>query len=159
MVQFLAAYDTHPDLPHSALKLAQLFRAKDAVEKDFQTIKSAVKLRPIYHRTDPKVQAHVTLCMLALLLQRTLEHLLCKAKCRLSFQAAIEILRTCHLNRVHKTANAQTIYLKTAETVAQREILEALDLVPFCGSCDRLPGALDSGQGSLSHLGCHDEGA
>jgi hypothetical protein len=46
----------------------------------------------------------------------------------LSFAAAIEILRTCHLNRVRQATNGQTIYLKTAETVAQREILEALDL-------------------------------
>jgi transposase len=56
----------HPDLPHSAEDIVGLFRQKDMVEKDFQTIKDAVKLRPMYHHTDPKVRAHVTLCMMAL---------------------------------------------------------------------------------------------
>jgi len=62
----------HPELPNSAADLVRLYRAKDAVEQDFRTIKEAVKLRPFYHHTDPKVRAHVSLCMLALLIERTM---------------------------------------------------------------------------------------
>jgi len=47
-------------------ELCRTYRAKDAVETDFQVIKSLIKLRPVRHRTDAKVRAHVTLCMLAL---------------------------------------------------------------------------------------------
>ncbi len=118
----------HPDLPHPARKLATLFREKDTVEKDFQTIKSVVKLRPIYHHTDPKVQAHVTICMLALLLQRTLQHRLRQSGVGLSAEAALEILRPCHLNRVRRGSNGPSIYVKTNESAAQGEILEALGL-------------------------------
>jgi len=63
----------HPDIQHSAIELCRLYRFKDTVEKDFETIKSVVKLRPVRHRLDAKVRAHVDICMLALLLQRTLE--------------------------------------------------------------------------------------
>jgi len=43
----------HADLPHSAAELVARDRAKDAVEKDFQIIKSNLGLRPVFHHTDP----------------------------------------------------------------------------------------------------------
>lgn len=49
-----------------------MYREKDIVEKDFQVIKSVLEIRPIRHRSDEKVKAHVTICMLALLLERIL---------------------------------------------------------------------------------------
>ncbi len=55
----------HPDLPQGARALAELYRAKNAVEMDFRTIKEVIKLRPVFHHTDPKVRAHVTLCVAA----------------------------------------------------------------------------------------------
>ncbi len=122
----------HPDLSHPAHKLARLYRQKDTIE-NLQTIRSAVKLRRIYHHPHPKVQAHVTLCMLALLLQRTLERRLRKPGVRFSFAAAMEVLRACHLNRVCKATGGQTIDLKAAETVAQQDILKALDLTHLVG--------------------------
>lgn len=62
---------SHPDLPSEPEQLCRLYRSKDTVEKDFQVVKSVANLRPIRHRTDSKVRAHVTLCMLALLLTRS----------------------------------------------------------------------------------------
>ncbi|MFH1468757.1 MAG: hypothetical protein ABIO70_30495 [Pseudomonadota bacterium] len=77
----------------SAEQLVLLYFSKDVVEKDFQTIKSELDLRPIRHRTDLKVCAHVSLCMLALLLQRVAEQLMAAegaprtAACRLYLHA------------------------------------------------------------------------
>ena len=118
----------HPRLAGDAEHLVRLYRAKDAVEKDFQTIKSAVKLRPIYHHTDPKVLAHVTLCMLALLLHRALESALKSAHLELSAPACLELLATCHLNEVRRHADGPAIYAVTRPTQAQTEILAALKL-------------------------------
>jgi transposase len=111
-------------LAHTGSELASTYRAKDIIEKDFQTIKGVVRLRPVFHYTDPKVQAHVTLCMLALLLQRTLEARLRKAGLRLSAPAALEALSECHLNRM----STGSMYSVTAPTAVQREILKALNL-------------------------------
>lgn len=86
----------HPDLKQSAVELCHLYRAKDIVEKDFETIKSFVKLRPVRHRLDAKVRAHVTLCMLALMLERLLEQRLGHKQ---TAQATLEQLATCCLNR------------------------------------------------------------
>jgi transposase len=44
------------------------------VERAFRTLKTTLELRPLYHRKDERIQAHVFLCFLALLLVRTAEH-------------------------------------------------------------------------------------
>lgn len=114
----------HPDLDRSATDLCRLYRAKDAIEKDFQIIKSLVELRPIRHYTDAKVRAHVTLCMLALLLQRTLGQQLagsCSAK------TALEVLATTHLNR-YVSSTGVAAHVVTRTDAAQNKILRKLRL-------------------------------
>lgn len=118
----------HPDLPHSAEHIVRLYREKDTVEKDFQTIKETVKLRPFYHHTDPKVRAHVTLCMLALLLERTIERRikrsgLTKTK---TATACFEQLQACHLNLISTDPALAPLYVATEATQEQRAILRSL---------------------------------
>lgn len=43
------------------------------VERAFRTIKTTLELRPLYHRKDERIQSHVLLCFLALLLVRMAE--------------------------------------------------------------------------------------
>ena len=86
----------HPSIKESAERLCRLYREKDVVEKDFGTIKGLIELRPIRHRTDVKVRAHVTVCMLALLLERTLTQ---RLGGETTAEAALDELATCHLNR------------------------------------------------------------
>jgi len=43
------------------------------VERAFRTLKTTMDLRPVYHRKDERIQAHVFLCFLALLLVRIAE--------------------------------------------------------------------------------------
>jgi len=118
----------HRELRLSASDLVLLYRAKDAVEKDFQTIKSVVKMRPIFHHTNPKVRAHVTLCMLALLVERTLESRLRRSSTPMTAAACFECLRTCHLN-VHQAApDAPVQYRLTRPTADQSAILQNLRL-------------------------------
>jgi len=116
----------HPKLPHTATQLVNLYRAKDTVEKDFQTIKSIVKLRPIFSYTDPKVQAHVTLCMLALLVQRTLEGRLRTAGLPLTAPACIDVLKSCHVNQ--RRCDDEPVYDVTLLDAAQQQVLAALGL-------------------------------
>ena len=116
----------HPDSVGSAATLVQHYFDKDKVEKDFRTIKSVLQLRPVHHRTDPKVRAHVTLCILALLLERTLERDLKRNGIDLSPRAAFRHLDTCFLNRFHDTG--QPLYTTTQTTPDQRTLLEVLGL-------------------------------
>jgi hypothetical protein len=113
----------HTAVTAEAVELCRIYRAKDVIEKDFHIIKSPVELRPVWHRTDPKVRAHVTICMLALLLTRAVGQRLNGA---LSAEKALETLSTCHLNRY--SLGHDVTYTMTAPTKEQRQILRSLDL-------------------------------
>lgn len=113
----------HPELGESAADIARLYRDKDRVEKDFQTIKSLIKLRPVWHRTDAKVRAHVSICILALLLERLLARALGVTA---TTADALETLATCHLNRFDGHRSSQ--YLVTDPSREQRALLRTLNL-------------------------------
>jgi hypothetical protein len=109
----------HPDLPHPPADLCKLYRAKNAVEVDFHVIKSAVKVRPVRHHTDPKVRAHVTLCMLALLLNRTLAQRLDST----TPEAALEVLSTCAMHRWGAPGRASSALYSLTHTDAEQSAL------------------------------------
>lgn len=113
----------HPELPQSAAELCLLYRAKDVVEKDFETIKSVVELRPVRHHTDGKVRAHVTLCVLAMLLERILGQRLAG---KYTPREAIELLATCHLNRYAHSDDDKAAYVVTETDAEQQAILRTL---------------------------------
>jgi transposase len=118
----------HPEIPLSAAELAKLYRAKDVIERDFRLIKDVVELRPIYHHTDAKVRAHVTLCVLALLLQRVLEGRLAAAGRPMTAAACLETLATCRLNRYEPNELLDFDYSVTQPSPEQLAILQALGL-------------------------------
>jgi hypothetical protein len=117
----------HPDIDCTAEQLIKLFHDKDAVEKDFQTIKSVVRLRPVRHRTDPKVRAHVTLCMLALLLERSIEAALVQAGFHATAPTVFETLAPCRLNKIRYASDTPSFYCLTQPTDEQHRLLVALD--------------------------------
>jgi len=84
-------------LPRRAQHLVSVYRAKDAVERDLRTIKTDITLRPVFHRTDRKVGAHVSLGMPALLLERTIAHRLREAGAAMTARAVFEDLSSVHL--------------------------------------------------------------
>jgi len=118
---------TQPDLVISAQQVVELYFAKDKVEKDFQLIKSVVKLRPLRHRTDPKVRAHVSLCMLALLLERTLEERMANAGLPMTAERLLCTLEDAKLN-LYPTEEGP-LYSGTTPDPDQHNILAALGLL------------------------------
>jgi transposase len=118
----------HPDLPYSAEDIVRLYRKKDTIEKDFKTIKEAVKLRPFYHHTDPKVRAHVSLCMLALLIDRTIERRLKRSGLEKTAAACFEELGNGHLNMVSSELFPEPAYIATEPTQEQMALLRSLRL-------------------------------
>jgi len=104
-----------------------MYRLKEMVERDFRTIKSVVKVRPIYHYTPAKVRAHVTLCALALLVERAIERTLAAVNRTPSAPAAFEELATCHLN-LYTTNDDHPLYTLTSPTPMQRTRLRALNM-------------------------------
>jgi hypothetical protein len=116
----------HTKVEGSAAELCRTYRAKNAVENDFHVIKSLVKLRPVRHRTDAKVRAHVALCMLALYVQRELTLKL--AKDNISTELALEHLETCHVNLYAGRGMGGDAYVVPLPSREQTRVLKRLGL-------------------------------
>ena len=57
----------------SAEDLALAYKQLMRVEEAWRTMKSGLDLRPVYHRTQERIRAHVYLCVLGLLIERVAE--------------------------------------------------------------------------------------
>ena len=60
------------------------------IERSFRTIKSFIEIRPVYHRKEERIKAHVFVCVLSLLLSRIIEKRLTVS--RLTVERTAEIL-------------------------------------------------------------------
>jgi transposase len=67
------------------------------VESGFRQMKDVLEMRPIYHRAEPRVKAHIFVAALALLLQRLLSRRLKEHGVELSPQDAFKALSTVRL--------------------------------------------------------------
>jgi transposase len=55
--------------------VVRAYKQLKEVERAFGTLKGPLELRPIHHRLEDRVKAHVFLCMLALVFPRFRRHL------------------------------------------------------------------------------------
>ncbi|MFZ2172691.1 MAG: IS1634 family transposase [Rhodococcus sp. (in: high G+C Gram-positive bacteria)] len=91
------------------------------VERGWRDMKSTLDLRPVYHRLEDRIRAHVLLCWLALLLIRITE-----TRTGDTWANTRRELQRLHLGTF--VGPAGTIRQRTQTTHAQRRILAALDI-------------------------------
>jgi hypothetical protein len=121
---------TDPSL--SAEDVALGYRQLAEVERAFRTLKHELDLRPLYHRLDARIRAHVLLCWLALLLVRVIE-----TETGASWAQVREALEDlAHVTLESKDDRFQLLSTLTAE---QRNLLNKLDLSPPKPPRRRLP--------------------
>lgn len=112
---------TDPSL--SAEDVALGYKQLQDVERAFRTLKHTLDLRPLYHRLPERIEAHVLLCWLALLLVRLVER-----ETGQSWEHVRDQLTALHrVDLVGKDGRFQVVTKPTAE---QRKLLQALDLTP-----------------------------
>ena len=79
------------------MEAVQIYKELSEVERAFANLKDVIELRQIFHRTDPRVEAHIFVAALAFLLHRTIEKKLKTAGLDLSATEALRVLRTVRL--------------------------------------------------------------
>ena len=105
----------------SAQDIALGYKALYEAERGWRDLKGTLDLRPVYHRREDRIQAHVQICWLALLLLRIAETQTADTWRNLRNE----------LDRLHLVTLATddgTIAQRTELTHRQRTILKALDL-------------------------------
>jgi transposase len=85
----------------SVLDAVALYKDLTDVEHGFRQLKDVLALRPIYHRVEPRVKAHIFVAALALLVQRLLGRRLDEAGVDLSAERALQALSTVRLVSFH----------------------------------------------------------
>jgi hypothetical protein len=110
----LSTSDPHLSAEDVALGYKNLLEA----ERGFRDLKSTLELRPVFHRLEPRIRAHVLLCWLALLLIRVAER-----RTGLTWRRiALELGR---MHAVTLQGDAGTVVQTTEPTDTQRDILRA----------------------------------
>lgn len=113
-----------PDLRMDEIVAA--YRQLIAVEDAFRMLKSLMKLRPIYHWTQRRVEAHVFICVLAYLLATALEHRLARAGVPMTAARALDALAT--VQAVEHRWGEATVTQVTRPSPQAAAILKALGL-------------------------------
>jgi hypothetical protein len=110
-----------PDL--SAEDVALGYKNLLEAERGFRDLKSTLELRPVYHRIEPRIRAHVLLCWLALLLIRVAERRTGMTWRRIAIE----------LGRVHTVTlkgSAGIVAQTTPLTEVQQGIVDACGVAP-----------------------------
>ena len=110
-----------PDL--TAEDIALGYKNLREAERSFRDLKTTLELRPVFHRLEHRIRAHVVVCWLALLLIRLAER-----KTGQSWRRIATELSRLHLVTLRGDAGA--VQQTTQLTNAQRDILAALDVEP-----------------------------
>ena len=80
-----------------ALEAVGMYKQLSEVERGFRSLKDVLEMRPIYHKSEGRVRAHIFVAALALLLTRVLERRLKDAGLTLSAEQALQALSTIRL--------------------------------------------------------------
>jgi len=118
----------------SAVEAVEIYKDLSEVERAFSGLKDVLEMRPIYHRTESRVQAHIFIASLAFLLDRALEKKLKSAGMDLSSKQAWQTLKTVRVvdidlgNGEHKQSVTQGS--RRAVTILSMLGIKNLDPVP-----------------------------
>lgn len=105
----------------TAEDIAQGYKALYEAERGWRDLKHTIELRPAYHRREDRIEAHVQLCWLALLLLRVAE-----TETAETWRNLRNELDRMHL--VTLATNEGTVAQRTELTAGHRRILKALAL-------------------------------
>jgi hypothetical protein len=112
-----------PDPKLSAEDIALGYKQLLEVERGWRDMKQVIDLRPVYHRKEERIRAHVILCWLALLLARVAEN-----ACHATWP---ELRRQLDRIQVGTFAGpAGTFRQRTRISLAQQDILDRLGVAP-----------------------------
>lgn len=105
----------------SAEDVALGYKQLIQVERAWRDLKTSLDLRPVFHRKEQRIRAHVLLCWLSLLLIRIAENRTGQTWHRIRWE-----MQKLHL--VRTSGLAGVVHQRTELTTGQRSLLRALDL-------------------------------
>ena len=119
----LKGYITNTDL--SARDVYQQYSELWQVERAFRVTKGALELRPMFHFTRRRIEAHVCICFVAYKVYKELERILKVSKINLSVDKVLDIAKTITTIKVKLEENNE-IMTKTLLLTPKHKSIERL---------------------------------
>ncbi len=109
------------------LEAVRIYKELSEVERGFRCLKDVLEMRPIFHKSERRVRAHIFVAALALLLTRLLERRLKQAAVKLSAPQALQAASTIHLVRLRLDGQKPRDGVSVGSGQA-RQVLKALEI-------------------------------
>ena len=109
----------------AASEVVQRYKALADIERGFRVLKSEIEIAPVFHRLPERIQAHASICFMALILYRVMRQRLKLAGSDLSPEAALADLRRIQRHTVSIDSGAPIHGVSTVQP-RQADALAAL---------------------------------
>jgi transposase len=114
---------------HPADTIATMYKRLSEIERVFRTLKGELDIRPIFHRKDDRVVAHVLICQLAYLLMVLMDRQAKESRLDMTSTAMVRAFSNVTLNEVTMgPENKVHVWRVTGLDEEQRRIMLALGL-------------------------------
>ena len=123
----------------SAVDAVRLYKELSEVERCFANLKDVIDLRPVYHQTEDRVEAHIFVAALAFLIHRAIEKKLKAARLDLSATEALTILKSIRVVDID-LGNGTTKRSVTAGTQRAATLLRAIGITNLDPPTPPAPG-------------------
>lgn len=124
----LKGYQTN-DKSLTKQQVIENYRQLWKIEKAFRISKHDLKIRPIYHRVQRRIEAHICLSFAAYKIYKELERQLYSKNANISVEKAIDIAKTIFSIKVTLNKSNQTIEKTIITSDEQRYLVQLFDLI------------------------------
>ena len=122
-IEVVKGYVTNTDLP--AKDAVEEYRGLWVVERAFRVSKGTLDMRPMFHFTERRIEAHVCICFVAYKVYKELERIIAKAGIKMSVDKVLDIAKTITTVRVNMPQNHK-MYSKTLFLSDQQKAVSPL---------------------------------
>lgn len=118
-------------LTNTSLSPKQLIKSYNElwkIEKAFRISKTDLRIRPIYHRLQKRIEAHICISFAAYKIYKELERILIVKKADISTERTIEILKTIYGIIIQHPTSFKTKTMIYAKSKVQQKLLNLFDI-------------------------------
>jgi transposase len=121
----LKAYQTNTELP--AKEVYEQYSGLWSIERAFRITKGTLEMRPMFHFTPKKIEAHVCICFVAYKLYKELERILKIQHINLSVDKVLDIAKTITTIKVNLPISGNSMTRTMLLTARQKSIAQLFD--------------------------------
>jgi len=121
----LKGYLTNTDLP--ANEVYEQYKGLWVIERAYRVTKGTLELRPMFHFTPKRIEAHVCICFVAYKVYKELERILKSTGLNLSVDKVLNIAKTITTIKIKLPASGQTITKTMLITAKHKSISRLFD--------------------------------